>query len=453
MYKNREKILNFISDINSVFWGYIMLALFVATGVFLTLRLKFLPWRKLPYALKSVCMGDKTKEKSTGITPFQSLMTALAATIGTGNIAGVATAIVLGGPGALVWMWISAIFGMATKYSECLLSVLFRKKNSDGEFSGGPMYVMQSGFKTKWIGSLLSVSFCVFTLVASFSVGNMIQVHSISTALSGMVGVPVWISIPITALLVALILMGGIKSIGKVCGFLVPIMAGLYILGGLFVILFNLHNFERGIGEIFSLSLNPAAAGGGLTGVFIAMRYGVSRGVFSNEAGLGSAPIVAAAAQIKDPVKQGYISMTGTFIDTLVVCTVTGLAIVCSGVLDSGLTGVSLTIAAFKTGLGDFGGFIVCLCLVLFAFSTIIGWEYYGAKSIEFLSGSVRIANVYKIIYITFILIPLFFGVSEIVWEIADTTNALMALPNLISLLAMSGIVVNETNKLQKSRK
>ncbi len=430
-------------------WGYVMLALFVGTGIFMTLRLKFFSWRRLGYALR--CAVSRQKIGGGDVSAFQSLMTALAATVGTGNIVGVATALVLGGPGALVWMWISALFGMATKYSECLLSVLYRKRNAAGEVSGGPMYVMKYGFKSRRLGSILATIFSIFTALAAFTVGNMIQVHSITTAVYHTTRVPFGITAIIIAVLCGVVLMGGIKSIGRVCGIMVPFMAGFYLIGGVSVIVMNIENLGSGLREMFGLALNGGSAAGGVTGAFIAMRFGVARGVFSNEAGLGSAPIVAAAARTNDPVKHGLISMTGTFIDTLIVCTVTGLAIVCSGVLDSGLSGVALTIVAFSSGgLGEFGGFVVSVSLLLFAFSTIIGWEYYGEKAVEFLCPAPFITKVYKFAYVGFILFPVFFNgfytsSLGLVWEIADIANALMALPNLICTLALSGAVRRHT--------
>jgi len=327
-----------VAIVNDFVWGPIMLALLMGTGIFLTIRLKFLPWRNLGYAIKSVFKKDKS-EKSTGdITPFQSLMTALAATIGTGNIVGVATAMVLGGPGALVWMWISALFGLSTKYAESVLAVKYRQVNEDDEMSGGPMYAMKYGFKNKGLGTVLAYAFSFFAVMASFGIGNMTQANSIAGAVNSTFGIAPWIVGAIITVLALIVLLGGIKSIGRVCGVIVPFMAVFYFAAGIIVILLNIRNLPTGLAQIFSMAFSIKAVSGGIGGTIIAsmlsaMRWGVARGVFSNEAGLGSAPIAAAAAKTDHPSRQGYINMTGTFFDTICVCTITGLVIASSGAL------------------------------------------------------------------------------------------------------------------------
>ncbi|MDO9493839.1 sodium:alanine symporter family protein [Acetobacterium sp.] len=445
-----------IAAVNNFVWGPVMLALLMGTGIFLTIRLKFLPWRNLGYALKSVfAKPDPSKKESSGdISPFQSLMTALAATIGTGNIVGVATAMVLGGPGALVWMWISALFGLSTKYGESVLAVKYRETNAEGEMAGGPMYAMKNGFKNKTIGSVLAVLFSAFAVVASFGIGNMTQANSISGAVLGTFGIPTWITGAVITILAIVVLLGGIKSIGRVCGVIVPFMAIFYFVAGILVIIINFENLPAGIAQIFTMAFSPMAVAGGVGGTVIAsmlsaMRWGVARGVFSNEAGLGSAPIAAAAAKTDHPSRQGYINMTGTFFDTLVVCTITGLVIASSGVLgtmtEAGklLSGASLTIAAFESALGPIGGYIVTIGIMLFAFSTILGWEYYGEKSLEYLIKAPIAVKVYRLFY----SLVAFVGATtalQIVWDFSDTMNGLMAIPNLISLLVLSNVIAKE---------
>ncbi|MEG0310198.1 MAG: sodium:alanine symporter family protein, partial [Eubacterium sp.] len=439
-----------IGAVNDFVWGPIMLVFLVGTGVFLTIRLKFLPWRNLGYALKSVfSKPDDSNDKNSGdISPFQSLMTALAATIGTGNIVGVATAMVLGGPGALFWMWISALFGLSTKYAESVLAVKYREKNASGEMAGGPMYAMKNGFKVKWVGTTLAILFSIFAVVASFGIGNMTQANSISGAVQSTFGVPTWITGAIITILALVVLVGGIQSIGRVCGLIVPIMAVFYFVAGVIVIMINIHNIPAGLVSIFQMAFSPTAMAGGVGGTIIAsmlsaMRWGVARGVFSNEAGLGSAPIAAAAAKTDHPSRQGYINMTGTFFDTLVVCSITGLVIASSGVLGKFnaagelLTGADLTINAFQSALGPIGAYVVTIGIMLFAFSTILGWEYYGEKSLEYLVKKPIFVKAYRIIFslVTFV------GATttlKIVWDFSDTMNGLMAIPNLICLLVLS---------------
>lgn len=543
-----------LDKIDTFVWGPVMLILLVGTGIFLTIRTKALCWRNLPYALKSVLSKEARQKKGDGdVSPFSALTTALAATIGTGNIVGVATAMVSGGPGALVWMWLSAAFGITSKFSECMLAIKYREINEKGEMSGGPMYTMKKAFKHKKAGAILGWLFALFAVVASFGIGNLTQANSISTALSSTFNIPVTATGIVITVLALIIIIGGIKNISKVSQVVVPLMAVFYVIAGLIVIFGNISNIPSGVAMIFKMAFSVKAVGGGLCGGIVAsmmqaMRFGVARGVFSNEAGMGSAAITAAAATTDDPVRQGYINMTGTFWDTIVVCTITGLCIASSGVLgskdivnsgqytytkeahtisvatrngnnivtdnfvikdvktDNGGTtlviskndkdismtnkeasltsdtinadnlagtwidsseneyvfekdgsykykeltvGSTLTIKAFKTVLGDTGGWLVCISIALFAFSTILGWEYHGEKAFEYILGTHKYNMVYRII---FSLIA-YVGATttlEIAWTFSDIANALMAIPNLICLLVLSGTIAKEMNRFQE---
>ncbi len=452
-----------VAAVNNFVWGPYMLVFLVGTGVFLTIRLKFLPWRNLPHALHEVFSKreNEEEEQKGDISPFQSLMTALAATIGTGNIVGVATAMVLGGPGAIVWMWISALFGLSTKYAESTLAVKYRIVNKEGEMAGGPMYALERGFKHKGLGKTLAVLFSIFAVCASFGIGNMTQANSISTAISSTFHIPTWIVGIILVILVGAVLLGGIKSIGRVCELVVPVMAVFYVIAGLIVVIVNHANLGSGMTQIFSMAFSMDAVAGGVGGTIVAsmmsaMRWGVARGVFSNEAGLGSAPIAAAAAKTDSPSNQGYINMTGTFFDTIVVCSITGLVIASSGqlgALDANgeiITGVALTISAFRSALGSMGGIIVTVGLALFAFSTILGWEYYGEKSLGYLYDSKAVNYIYRIIFSLIVYI----GATQtlqLVWDLSDTMNGLMAIPNLICLIVLSNVVAEETFNYQNN--
>lgn len=453
--------MKILDAISGFLWGPVMLILLVGTGIFLTIRLNFLPWRNLPYALKQVfSKHEKDPSHSGDISPFQSLMTALAATIGTGNIVGVASALATGGSGALVWMWISALFGLSTKYAESLLSVKYREINANGEMCGGPMYAIKNGFKNKTFAKILSTLFAIFTICASFGIGNLTQANSISSSINNAFDIPTFVTGILITLLVLMVILGGVKSIGKVCGLVVPIMAVLYVISALIVIISNIENLPSGFKQIISMAFSIKAVGGGIGGtiianMFSAMRYGIARGVFSNEAGLGSAPIAAAAAQTDKPSKQAYINMTGTFFDTIIVCSITGLAIMCSGVLgsvdDTGkvIEGSDLTILAFNTTFGNYGSYIIAIGLMMFAFSTILGWEYYGEKAIEYLASNKRVILFYRI----FFAIICFFGATmslDLVWTLSDIANALMAIPNLISLLVLNKVIKEECFAHQK---
>ncbi|MYL45774.1 amino acid carrier protein [Virgibacillus halodenitrificans] len=439
--------MNEILDAISGFvWGPPTLILIVGTGLYLTFRLGFLQFRVLPYALKLAFSPSKQDKKSKGdISHYQALTTAMAATIGTGNIVGVATAVVLGGPGAVFWMWLSALFGMATKYAEAILAVKYRVTNSKGEMSGGPMYYLERGLKAKWLGVL----FAIFGACAAFGIGNMVQSNSVSDALERSFNIPGWATGIILTVLVGLVILGGIKSIGRVTAFFVPIMAALYVLGGLIIIIMNLDIVPAAIGLIFSDAFTGSALGGGILGTVI--RYGVARGVFSNEAGLGSAPIAAAAAKTDYPGRQALVSMTQVFIDTVIVCSITGITIVMANMYGGDLSGGDLTAASFGKFLGDFGGMIVTIGIVLFAFSTLVGWSYYGEKCFGYLF-SEKAIPYYRIVFVA----AVFYGAVEklsVVWAISDIMNALMAAPNLIGLLGLSGVVVYETKKFLKVAK
>ncbi|MDE6566836.1 MAG: amino acid carrier protein [Lachnospiraceae bacterium] len=545
-----------------------MLVLLVGTGIFLTIRTKALCWRNLPYALRSVLSKEARQKTGDGdVSPFSALTTALAATIGTGNIVGVATAMVSGGPGALVWMWLSAAFGLTSKFSECMLAIKYREINEQGEMSGGPMYTMKKALKHKNLGAVLAWLFAFFAVVASFGIGNLTQANSISTALESTFHVPVVVTGIIIMLLALLIIIGGIKSISKVSQVVVPLMAVFYIIAGLVVIIGNIANVPAGIVMIIKMAFSWEAVEGGMCGSIVAamsqaIRFGVARGVFSNEAGMGSAAITAAAASTNDPVRQGYINMTGTFWDTIVVCTITGICIASSGVLGTTETaatgryqvnnnivtiestadkittsvdyellltdrnvkdntsritlaptdsstrkaaasskdkldlirdgasnidispkdenavitpgvyhdtagnaylfredgsyeystlvvGSPLTILAFKTVLGTPGGWLVCIGITLFAFSTILGWEYHGEKAFEYLFGTHKYNMVYRIVFSLIV----FVGATttlQIAWTFSDIANALMAIPNLISLIALSGVIASEMNRYQE---
>lgn len=556
-----EHFSNIIESIDSFVWGPVMLVLLVGTGIFLTIRTRFLPWRNLGYAIKSTLSKEaRTKKRGTGdVSPFSALATALAATIGTGNIVGVATAMISGGPGALVWMWVSACFGLTSMFSECMLAVKYREVNEKGEMSGGPMYTMKKAFKHKKLGAVLGWLFSFFAVVASFGIGNLTQANSISSAINNTFGVPTWIIGIIITVLAFLIIVGGIKTISKVSSIVVPLMALFYIVAGCIVIIMNIQNVPEGLRIIFQSAFHFRSVSGGILGTVVAsfansMRYGVARGVFSNEAGMGSAAITAAAATTDNPVRQGYINMTGTFWDTIVVCTITGLCIASSGVLGtthvtqdntythksdilmlntmddkqgtittgytirqedncivltssdqkttyqltactreeaakSDLTnhpyeagtfsdgqlmgtwidqnrnifkfyedgtycyeelyvGSALTIQAFSTALGKAGGCLVTISITLFAFSTILGWEYQGEKAFEYLLNTRKFNIIYRVVF-SFIAYLGATTALDLVWNLSDIANALMAIPNLICLLVLSKEIANDMQAFQ----
>lgn len=436
-----EQLNGFFSALSGIVWGVPVLALLVGTGVILTVRLKGLQVHKLGYALG--LMFSNHDDEPGDITHFQALMTALAATIGTGNIIGVATAIYWGGPGALFWMWLAAFFGMATKYGEGILAVKYRVQDEHGEMNGGPMYYLELGLKQKWLG----VAFAVFACIAALGTGNMIQANAIAGNLNALGIDPIWSGM-VCCIATAAVILGGVKRIGKITSLIVPVMAFVYV-AGCIVILFRFSSEIPGaFGMIFDGAFNGTAASGGFAGaaVMLAIRKGISRGVFSNEAGLGTAPIAAAAAKTKEPVEQALVSMTGTFIDTICVCTMTGLVLIVTGVWNSGGDVVTMTGNAFSLGIpGGWGGFIVSFGLIFFAYSTILGWGYYGEKCFEYLFG-IKAVLPYRILWI--LLVPVgAVAKLDLLWNASDCFNGMMIIPNLIGLIGLSGVIVSETNK------
>ncbi len=437
-----ETIMNINSWLNGIVWGPPMLILIVGTGLFLSISTGFFSITKLGYILKNTLLKMFSKEgKGEGeVTAFQAVATALAATVGTGNIAGVATAIASGGPGAVFWMWLAAILGMTTKFAEVVLAVNFREKTEDGRFVGGPMYYITNGLGWKW----LAVIFAIFGAFAAFGIGNMVQSNSVAEALQTSFSIKPWITGVVLAVVTGLVIVGGIKRIGAFTEKLVPFMAAIYIIGGLVILVMNAAHIPAAFALIFKSAFTGKAAVGGFAGAAVsqAIRFGVARGVFTNEAGLGSAPIAHAAATTDHPVRQGLWGVFEVFADTIVICSITALAIVSSGVWQTGQTGAALTTAAFDATFKG-GGYIVSIGIVLFAFSTIVGWEYYGERCAEYLFGP-KANMIYRIIWIPFVLIGAIGGL-EFVWSLADTMNGLMAIPNLIGVIALSGTVFKLT--------
>ena len=436
-------LLELIQQANSIMWGPPMLILLFGTHLFLTVRLRFIQkhiWKAIKLSV--------TKDKSAAgdVSQFAALATALAATIGTGNIIGVAAAVALGGPGAVLWCWLTGVFGIATKYAEGLLAVKYRVKTSDGTMLGGPMYALEKGVKSK----ALAVLFSVFASIAAFGIGNMTQANAVAGMVESQFHISPIITGIVIALLTAIVVLGGVKSIAKVCEKLVPTMALFYVTGCIIILFLNASYILGAFGIIITHAFTAQAAGGGFVGssIMLAARYGVARGLFSNESGLGSAPIAAAAAQTRNPVRQALVSMTGTFWDTVVICLITGLVLVTSVMKDpvglKGLSGGALTVAAFAQ-IKTFGPILLAVGLATFAFSTILGWAYYGERSVEYLFGKKAIVP-YRVAFV----LATFLGsitALDLVWEFSDLANALMAIPNLISLLLLSGVVVAETRK------
>lgn len=442
-----EAIENILGQINSLVWGPPMLVLILGVGLFLSLGLKLIPILKLGAGIRLMWSGrSATGAESDGeIPPFQALMTALAATVGTGNIAGVATAVFLGGPGALFWMWLTALVGMATKYSEAVLAVRFREVDERGSHVGGPMYYIRNGLGKKW--AWLGVLFAIFAAIAGFGIGNTVQANSVADVMEATFGLPHWISGIILMVMVGLVLIGGIRRIGQVASALVPLMAVSYVIAGLVVLALNVADIPAAFALIFEHAFSPIAAEGGFAGaaVWAAIRFGVARGVFSNEAGLGSAPIAHAAAQTKNPINQGLVAMLGTFIDTIIICTITGLVIITSGVWTSGESGAALTSMAFSKALPGVGDYVVAIALAVFAFTTLLGWSFYGERCVEFLFG-VKASVPYRVVWV--LAIPLGATVNlGLIWLVADTLNAMMALPNLIALILLSPVVFKLTKE------
>lgn len=450
-----EKFIHWLND--NIVWGPVMLVLLVGTGIWLTLILRGLQFGMLFYALKQAFRPHPKKDDGSDhegdVSHFGALMTALSATIGTGNIAGVATAVVTGGPGAVFWMWITAIFGMATKYGEGVLAVKYRVTNSKGEMSGGPMYYIENGLGKKW--KWLAFLFAFFGVMASFGIGSTVQANSVAQAVHSSFGIDTWITGVVLTLITAFVVLGGIQSISRVSSVVVPFMAVLYIVGGLVVVAMHFDLLLPALKVIMNDAFSGQAVAGGVVGTVI--RYGVARGVFSNEAGMGSAPIAAAAAKTDHPVRQALVSMTGTFLDTIIVCSITGIVLV-MGILQSNggtfavpdLKGAALTTATFDAMLSGYGGWVVTIGLIFFAYSTTLGWCYYGEKCATYVFGD-KSVPIYRVIYVATVMLGTVLSM-DMVWAAADTFNGLMAVPNLIALLLLSKVIVQETRDFKAKR-
>ena len=450
-----EKFIHWLND--NIVWGPVMLVLLVGTGIWLTLILRGLQFGMLFYALKQAFRPHPKKDDGSDhegdVSHFGALMTALSATIGTGNIAGVATAVVTGGPGAVFWMWITAIFGMATKYGEGVLAVKYRVTNNKGEMSGGPMYYIENGLGKKW--KWLAFLFAFFGVMASFGIGSTVQANSVAQAVHSSFGIDTWITGVVLTLITAFVVLGGIQSIARVSSVVVPFMAVLYIVGGLVVVAMHFDLLLPALKVIMHDAFSGQAVAGGVVGTVI--RYGVARGVFSNEAGMGSAPIAAAAAKTDHPVRQALVSMTGTFLDTIIVCSITGIVLV-MGILQSNggafavpdLEGAALTTATFDAMLSGYGGWVVTIGLIFFAYSTTLGWCYYGEKCATYVFGD-KSVPMYRVIYVATVMLGTVLSL-DMVWAAADTFNGLMAVPNLIALLLLSKVIVQETRDFKAKR-
>ena len=450
-----EKFIHWLND--NIVWGPVMLVLLVGTGIWLTLILRGLQFGMLFYALKQAFRPHPKKDDGSDhegdVSHFGALMTALSATIGTGNIVGAATAVVTGGPGAVFWMWITAIFGMATKYGEGVLAVKYRVTNSKGEMSGGPMYYIENGLGKKW--KWLAFLFAFFGVMASFGIGSTVQANSVAQAVHSSFGIDTWITGVVLTLITAFVVLGGIQSISRVSSVVVPFMAVLYIVGGLVVIAMHFDLLLPALKVIMNDAFSGQAVAGGVVGTVI--RYGVARGVFSNEAGMGSAPIAAAAAKTDHPVRQALVSMTGTFLDTIIVCSITGIVLV-MGILQSNggafavptLKGAALTTATFDAMLSGYGGWVVTIGLIFFAYSTTLGWCYYGEKCATYVFGD-KSVPMYRVIYVATVMLGTVLSM-DMVWAAADTFNGLMAVPNLIALLLLSKVIVQETRDFKAKR-
>ena len=435
------KFESIVNTLNGIVWGeYVLIPLLALVGIYLTLGLKALTWRQIIPAFRTLWQSRSRTGQAGEIPPFQALMTALSATIGTGNIAGVATAIVAGGPGAVFWMWLIALFGMATKYAEAVLAVQYRQQNKLGQYVGGPMYYIKNGLGEHW--HWLASAFALFGMLAAFGIGNLVQSNSVAAVVNNTFGVNQTITGVFISVLAAIVIIGGIKRIGEVAAKLVPLMASAYIISALVILITHIHHIPEAFGLIIHHAFNETAATGGFAGatVWAAIRFGVARGIFSNEAGLGSAPIAHAAAQTSDPVKQGKIAMLGTLIDTLIICSMTAFVILVTGSWDSGANGAALSSDAFASGIPGIGGYVVAIALSVFAFTTVLGWSYYGERCAGFLFG-VKCILPYRIAWILMLFIGAVISKIEIVWNLSDLLNGLMALPNLIALLLLSPIV------------
>lgn len=439
-----DAIRALVSDINGIVWGVPMLVLILGTGLYLMVRLRFMPLRSIGASFRLMWQGRRSGPEESGeISPFAALMTALAATVGTGNIAGVATAIALGGPGALFWMWCTALVGLATKYSEVLLAVHYREVDDKGDHVGGPMYAIKNGLGRNWMW--LGAAFAIFGGLAGFGIGNTVQSNAVADVLETSFGIPEWVSGVVVMVLVGLVVLGGIKRIGQVAEALVPAMCVAYVVFSLVVLAINIAEIPAAIGLVFTQAFTPTAATGGFAGaaVWAAIQFGVARGVFSNEAGLGTAGIAQAAGTTTNPVRSGLIGMTGTFIDTIIVCTMTGLAIITSGAWTTGESGANLTSAAFEMTIPGVGGYLVAISLAVFAFTTILGWAYYCEKCWEYLMGA-KSEIPFRVLWT--LVVPVgAIAQLDFVWLLADTLNAFMAVPNLIALLLLSPVIVQLT--------
>lgn len=435
-----EQLERILESINAQVWGYPMLALLIGTHVLLTFRLRFIQ----KYIFKAIKLSFQRSSEGEGdVSQFGALTTALAATIGTGNIVGVATAIAAGGPGAVFWMWLTGLFGIATKYAEAVLSVKYRVRTADGLMAGGPMYVLERGMNARWLGMV----FAALTAITAFGIGNMVQANSVSMMVRETFHIEPWITGLVLTILTAFVIIGGIKSIAKVCEFLVPIMAIFFIIGNFVLLAMRYTTLGDTVWVIISSAFNgyqPVVGGFIGAGFKEAVRFGSSRGLFSNESGLGSAPIVAAAAQTKNPIRQALVSSTGTFWDTVVMCAITGIVIVNSGYWLQGLEGAALTKAAFND-IPVFGPIVLAFGLLTFVFATIIGWSYYGEKAAEYLFGT-KFTITYRWLWVIMVMVGSVLSLP-IVWSFSDIANAFMAIPNLISLIALNGIIVAETKK------
>ncbi len=438
-----ETIHTIIGAVNGFVWGPVMLILILGTGLYLSVGLRFLPVRLIPEGFRLIWQGRKEGKEEGEISPFNALMTSLSATIGTGNIAGVATAIFMGGPGAMFWMWVAALLGMATKYAEAVLAVNYREQDEEGNHVGGPMFYIKNGLGEKW--KWLAVSFALFASIAGFGIGNTIQANSVSDVLESSFGIPELYSGIVLAILVGMVIIGGIKRIAHLAGAVVPFMAIAYLLSGLIIMVLNITEIPAAIETIVISAFTPTAAVGGFAGasVWAALQFGVARGIFSNEAGLGSAPIAHAAAKTNSAVRQGMVAMMGTFIDTIIICSITGIAIVVTGAYTSGESGAALSMLAFSTALPYVGEYVVTIGLVVFAFTTMVGWSFYGEKSVYFLFGQKAIIP-FRLLWV--LVIP--FGSMmdlKFIWLLADTLNAFMAIPNLIAIALLSPVIFKLT--------
>lgn len=441
-----EYIENLVSTLSGIVWGAPMLILLVGTGIYLTVILKGMQFWALPHALKLIF--HKEEDGEGDISHFAALMTALAATVGIGNIVGVATAITLGGPGAVFWMWVTGVVGMATKYSEAILAVKYRSVGENG-MKGGPMYYLRDGAKLP----KLAMAFAIFTACAAFGIGNMTQSNAVATLLNSQMDIPTWVSGIVMLTFTAVVILGGIQSIGKFTSKLVPFMILAYVICAIAILVMNADKIGDAFGLIFYHAFNPIAAGGGFVGATIAaaIRFGVARGVFSNESGLGSAPIAAAAAKTNIPAKQALVSMTQTFIDTLVVCTMTALIILISPYWQEGVSAGVLTMQSFSYHLGSVGTIVVVFATVLFAYSTILGWSYYGEKAFEYIFGE-NLVKVYRVLFIAAVMVGAMMQL-EFVWNFSDLMNGMMAIPNLLALLILSKVIASETKTYFKEIK